>query len=276
MAGYNDGYGQQRQMQFAFPPFTGWVRKLIMANAAVFLVVLLLGFAPGVQNSVVDFLGLNPGMWASYIPAIWQPVTYAFLHSPDNLGHVLWNMLYLYFFGRMVEGAVGGSRFIFFYITAAVVAGLVQLGLGLALGQHAVTIGASGAALAVLVAAATLQPHSQVILIFIPVKLWVLAAILVAMDVFPLIRELQGAQSDHVAHLVHVVGAAYGFAMVRKRWIWKDPLAEWERRKAESVQKKRVDDDARMDAILAKISREGVGSLSRSEKAFLNQRSAGK
>lgn len=277
MAGYDDGFGQQ-QMQLALPPLTLWVRKLMIANGAVFLALFILGFMSlGAQAAVVDFLGINPGMWRSFIPAIWQPVTYAFLHDLQGLGHLLFNMLGLYFFGTMLESMIGSRRFIVFYVAAAVVGALLQLGFMLAIGRDTTTIGASGSVMGLIVAAATLRPHSQVLFIFVPVKLWVLASILVAVDVFPLLLELQqGLPPGRIAHMVHIGGAAYGFLAVWRGWIYKDPIAVLERRRAVAETERRISDDARMDQLLAKISREGLGSLSRAEKAFLNKRSARK
>ncbi|QDV07131.1 Rhomboid family protein [Planctomycetes bacterium Poly30] len=278
MASYDDGYGSQPRMQLALPPLTEWVKKLMIANAGIFLALFLLGFfSLGAQNAVIDFLGINPGMWRSFIPAIWQPVTYAFLHDTQGLGHLLYNMLGLFFFGTMLESMIGGRRFIFFYLTAAVVGALLQLGFMLAIGRDTATIGASGAVMGLIVAAATLQPHAQVLFIFIPLKLWVMASILVAIDVFPLLLELQrGLPPGRIAHMVHIGGAAYGFLAVKRRWIWKDPIAVIERRRAVADTERRISDDARIDQLLAKISREGLGSLSRSEKTFLNKRSARK
>ncbi|MFT5733880.1 MAG: membrane associated rhomboid family serine protease [Planctomycetota bacterium] len=275
MAGFDDGYGSQAQGGLSFPPLTGWVRKLMIANGAIFLVMFFIGFISlGLQESIVDFLGLNPGMWRAFIPAIWQPVTYAFLHDLQGLGHLLFNMLGLYFFGTMLEGLIGGRRFLSFYLISAVVGAVLQLGFMLAIGRDTPTVGASGAVMGVIVAAATMRPQAQVIFIVIPMKLWVLAAILVAFDVFPLLVELQrGLPPGRVAHMVHIGGAVFGFLAVKRRWVWLDPFTALERRKVVAETQRRVDDDARMDQLLAKIGREGLGSLSRSEKAFLNKRS---
>ncbi|MEM6672658.1 MAG: rhomboid family intramembrane serine protease [Planctomycetota bacterium] len=275
MTSYDDGYGRP-QMQLALPPLTPWVKRLLIANVTVFVffVVVGLGSIP-LQNRIIDFLAIDPDMWRSFIPAVWQWVTYAFVHDMNGLGHLFFNMLMLYFFGTMLEGIIGSRRFITHYLIAAVAGAVLHLAFMLMLGRTSTAIGASGAVLGVTVAAATLRPHAQVLFLFIPVKLWVLAAVLVAFDVYPLIRELSGGLPEgRVAHFVHLGGALYGFVAARQRWLWRDPLAVLERKRAVAQTERQIGDQQRLDALLDKINREGIGSLSRSEKAFLKKASA--
>lgn len=276
MASYDDGYGAQPRMQLSLPPLTMWVKRLMIANAAIFIGLFLVGFAPEIQVQIIDILGLNPGMWRNGIPAVWQFFTYAFLHDAQGLGHILYNMLGLFFFGTMLESMLGARRFIVFYGSAALAGALLHLVFMLLIGRDSTTIGASGAVMGVIVAAATLRPHDQVLFIFIPVKLWVLAAILVAVDIFPLLQELQSGGGDRIAHTVHLGGALFGFLAVKRRWIWSDPIAAIQKKRAVADAERRLSEDARMDQLLAKIGRDGLGSLSKSEKAFLNKRSARK
>lgn len=262
----------------SLPTLTPWVKRLMLANATIFVALFIFGFASlPVQGKILDVLGLNPGMWRDMIPAIWQPITYAFLHDQQGLFHLLFNMLMLFFFGTLLEAMLGGRRFIVFYLASAVVGAILHLVVMLLIGRDTPTIGASGAIMGVLIASATLRPHDQVMFIFIPVKLWVLAAILVAMDVFPLLLQLQqGGGGGRTAHTVHLGGQIFGYLAVKRRWIWKDPIATFENKRAVAQAQREVSDDARMDQLLAKIGRDGLGSLSKSEKAFLNKRSARK
>ena len=157
---------------------------------------------------------------------------------------------------------------------AAIAGAVLHLVFMLILDRPSTAIGASGAVLGITVAAATLRPHAQVLFLFIPVKLWVLAAVLVAFDVYPLIREFStGVPEGRIAHFVHLGGAAYGFAAAKRGWLMKDPLAVLERKRAVAQAEKKMGDRARLDALLDKISREGIGSLSRAEKAFLKKAS---
>ncbi len=270
---YDDGYGRP-QVQLQFPPFQGWIKKLILINVGVFLGLFFLGFpSEDAQRSVERLLALDPPAWWGGFPPLWQPFTYGWLHSLRDPGHIFGNMLLLYFFGEMVQSQVGDRRFITHYVIALVLGGVVHLALAPLMDWTAPALGASGAVTAMVVAAASMRPRAMVLFIVIPLKLWVLAAILVAKDVFFFLSELQGSGGTGVAHSIHLAGAAYGFLAVRWRWIWSDPLAAIERKRAVADMERQLSDDARMDQLMAKISREGIGSLTRGEKGFMKRQS---
>lgn len=270
---YDDGYGRP-QVQLQFPPFQGWIKKLILINVGVFLGLFFLGFvSEDAQRSVERLLALDPPAWWGGFPPLWQPFTYGWLHSLVDPGHIFGNMLLLYFFGEMVQSQVGDRRFITHYVIALVLGGVVHLALAPLMDWTAPALGASGAVTAMVVAAASMRPRAMVLFIVIPLKLWVLAAILVAKDVFFFLSELQGSGGTGVAHSIHLAGAAYGFLAVRRRWIWSDPLAAIERKRAVADMERQLSDDARMDQLMSKISREGIGSLTRGEKGFMKRQS---
>lgn len=56
----------------------------------------------------------------------WQLITYMFLHSTQGLSHLFFNMFALFMFGGLIERVFGSARFLFFYITVGIGAGLVQ------------------------------------------------------------------------------------------------------------------------------------------------------
>ena len=89
---------------------TPWVIRLIVANVVVFF---LEASVPGVKG------------WGELVPALmlvrpWTLVTYMFLHA--GAGHILFNMLGLYFFGPRLEVRLGGSRFLALYFTSGIAA----------------------------------------------------------------------------------------------------------------------------------------------------------
>ncbi len=57
----------------------------------------------------------------------WQLLTYGFIHDPDNISHVLFNMLALTMFGAPLEYTWGNRRFLTYYLVCVVGAGLCQL-----------------------------------------------------------------------------------------------------------------------------------------------------
>ena len=277
MSQWDQGPSGPPQMRLSLPPLTPMVKRLMIVNAAVFIGVVMLGFMPGVQRRFVDLFGISPAVWRDWFPLapLWQPLTYGFLHSAQTLNHLLFNMLTLYMIGGMLEAQIGGRRLLFHYLVAVVVGGLAYLAVALMTSGQVSAIGASGACMAVLVAAATLRPNATVLLIVFPVPLKFIAGLLVIYDLFAVVMQLQGAAASGVAHSIHLAGAAYGFVAVRRRWIWADPLSAFERKRAAAEVQQQQSDEQRMDELLAKINREGMGSLSGREREFL-KRQAGR
>lgn len=257
--------------QLAVPRWTPMVKRLILANAAVYVLTLLLGFHEAAYAWVLRVFGFWPAAWWHALPwiPVWQPFTYAFLHAKAP-SHLLWNMLMLFFFGSMLEEIIGGRRFLTAYVGALLAGALVHLVFSVVPPLGGRAIGASGACLGVLVALATLRPATRVLLLFIPVTLKALAIGVVALDLVWLTINLQGGV-DGVAHGVHIGGALWGFWIARRGWIWHDPLVALEARRRARREERRISDEERMDQLLAKISREGMGSLTRSERAFLKR-----
>lgn len=270
---FRSEWGEAPQGGLALPRVTGVTRKLLIANGAVWLVVfLLLRFAPSLGGPIKRGLQLDPELWQAWFPFVplWQLATYGFLHAPFDVTHVLFNLLTLYFFGTALEGVIGGRRFLWLYMVALLLGGVVQLALSFASlaagGEAYPTLGASGAVMAVLVAMATLQPNSTVIFFLFPLRLRTLALILVGLDVF---RMLSGGVG--VAWAVHLTGAAYGFLAVRRGFVWGDPLQALARRRERAEVEREQDDAQRLDELLARIHDKGLGSLSEREKAFLKR-----
>jgi membrane associated rhomboid family serine protease len=91
-------------LSMSFPPFTGFIRRLILANVAVFFAVALLGLiAPSIQSFLLDHLSLTP--YSVLHGQLWQLLTYSFL----NLGifDILFSMLSLWFIGSYLESTLG-------------------------------------------------------------------------------------------------------------------------------------------------------------------------
>src|SRR5579863_3507606 len=129
---------------------------LIAANVVVFLLQLQSG---GALDGVFALWPLQPIGGVSYFH-IWQIITYAFLHSTDNITHLLFNMLGLWMFGAEIERFVGSRRLLSCYFASVVTAALTQLFVPELLGaQPAPTIGASGGVFGLLLAYALLFPH---------------------------------------------------------------------------------------------------------------------
>jgi membrane associated rhomboid family serine protease len=264
-------YRETGGYQLSLPPMQPVTKWLLIANLAIWLpMVVLYHAAPSVGVPLYRLLALEPELWAGWAPLVpvWQLVTYGFMHSPDSPMHLFGNLLWLYFFGTFLEGLIGSRSFVAHYVIALLLGAGVQLGLGLAAGDMRPTVGASGAVMAVVIAMALLRPHMRVIFLFVPVPLWALAAVKVFLDVFGALTG-QGA----VAHGVHLTGAVWALVAVRSGLIWRDPVAWLEARRKVTERRKEATDSERLDVLLARISKEGIGSLTHRERAFLKRMS---
>src|SRR5262249_30392603 len=90
---------------------------------------------------------------------VWRVLTYAFLHSTSGLLHLVFNMLFLWWFGTDVEDIYGPREFLALYLIAAVLGGLAYIFSYLAgMGSNLPCVGASGAVMAVMVLCALHYP----------------------------------------------------------------------------------------------------------------------
>ena len=280
----DDGGAPRATVQMGLPRLTPAVKWLMLANVGLFLVSFAVYFLgrvaeqPRLWDLVFGHLRLVPEDWRTFFAGlpVWQLLSYGFLHARTDLGHVLFNMLSLYFFGTMLESLIGTRRFLLTYFAAMVAGAIVYLVPALVFGGvfDIPVLGASGACLGIVVAMAALRPATRVLFIVFPLTLRTLALILIAFDVFGLLVTIAENASGGVAHLVHLGGVAYGFLAVRTGLIALDPVEYMERRRAVKEVEQAATDEVRMDQLLEKIHREGMSSLSRSEKEFLKRMSA--
>ena len=268
---WNDPYSGGGGSQIAMPSMTPVVKKIVIINVAIW-VVLYFGarFSGAFTSTLTQTFGVLPQLWRDWLPffPIWQPLTYGFVHV--DAMHVLFNMLGVYFFGTMLEGIIGSRRFLAMYLGSILFSGLCVLLFGFFTSPLANTIGASGGVLAIVVATAVLRPNTPVIFIIFPMTLKVMAMIFVGLDLLRALDSLTGV-GGNVSWMAHLSGAAFGFVLVRKGLIWRDPVQAVEAWNEERQEHKREKDGERLDDLLAKINREGIHSLSASEKAFLKR-----
>lgn len=216
---------------------------------------------------------------------LYKLLTSVFAHSTTTIFHVIFNMLFLYVFGRELEAIYGKRGFIVFYLVAGTVAILAEIiALGASGSLDARVYGASGAVLGVVVLFTLYYPNRQILFIFIPMPVWVLCLIFIAWDVIGAL----GRGGDGIAHVAHLAGAAVGFlywyAGARTR-SWGGPIALWKRlrgaprrgRPAPIIPMPRREDPTtrqislRIDELLAKISATGMDSLTEEERSFLRE-----
>jgi membrane associated rhomboid family serine protease len=211
-----------------FPPFTRAVKTLIIANVAVYLVMMLSRLTvPGLAEFAEFYLYLRPA--AVVHGQIWQLVTYAFIHDPHSVMHLLLNMLGLWMFGSQFEMDFGERRFYEFYFWCVVGAALTTIAVG-ALGLFAyhfvpfalfrvmgaiwlqATIGASGGIYGLLIAFGILNGDRQVYVFPFPIA--IKARYIVAIWLFIAFVSAFGG-ANGVAEFAHLGGALFGWIYLR-------------------------------------------------------------
>lgn len=260
--------------QLALPRLTPGTRALLIANASIFVVSFLLFLvAQEVWRSVVYWLGLQPAAWRDLSPfvPVWQLLTYGFLHSVQDLMHLPFNMLMLYFFGTMLEGMIGTRRFLLAYFSAQLIGAFFFLVPGILLDGTTSAIGASGAVYGIMIAMATLRPKQMVLVFFIPITLGVLALVFLAITLFSAALQWKAGAGGGVAHLVHLGGIVYGFLAVRTGILFADPVTAIQRSRKIRAFERHQDDEEKVDLLLDKINREGMSALSKREREFLKR-----
>ena len=190
----------------SFPPGVKW---LIVANCAVFLLDFLVSLFS---------TGLFSGPFA-LVPrevihgAIWELVTYMFLHSlAPPFFHLLFNMLALWMFGRSVEMTWGTQRFVRYYFICGVGAGVCVVIINMLVGNpNQQVIGASGAIYGLLLAFGMLFPDQTVMMSFLfPIKAKYMVMI------YGAIAFLSSFQTGNpVSNLAHLGGMLFGYVYIR-------------------------------------------------------------
>ncbi|GIW95987.1 MAG: rhomboid family intramembrane serine protease [Pirellulaceae bacterium] len=260
------------------------VFTLVIVNAAVLVADLLFG---GSQHRVAGWLSLDPlDLWRPWL--WWHFLTYGFVHDPDVVGHIVLNMFVLYMFGRDVEGHFGPRSFLRFYLSSIVICGLVWAVRQVLLYGPDVSarlIGASGAVTATFLAFVCLYPRRTILLFFvIPLPAWVVGVLFVLVDLAGFQSGGPAAGWGQVAFDVHLVGAVLGLLYGRYgsswQWSWPglDPSRWWRRLwrprlrvRHEDLCDDDSDMDRRADALLDKVAKHGINSLTPSERRFLEQ-----
>jgi membrane associated rhomboid family serine protease len=145
----------------------------------------------------------------------WQLVTYALLHDPGSIGHLLLNAIALFQFGPAVEQALGARRYGAYLLVCVVGAALLQLAFaasglaGTALGG---TIGASGGIYGVLLAYGLMFPNQRLMLLIPPIPMKARTMVIV-FGAISLLMGVTGAQAG-IAHFAHLGGMLFGWALL--------------------------------------------------------------
>ncbi len=191
--------------------FPSGVKWLIISNVAVYLVYFFGSLIKGAP--IFGSLVLMPA--AVIRGAVWQLVTYLFLHSLTSFWHILFNMLTLWMFGAPIEETWGTRRFLQYYFICGIGAGICVVLANLAFGDpYQRVIGASGAIYGLLLAYGMLFPNQTVLFSFLfPIKAKYMVMI---MGVLAFMASFQGGST--VSNLAHLGGMLFGFAYMKTQF----------------------------------------------------------
>jgi membrane associated rhomboid family serine protease len=200
-------------ISFSFPPFEGWVRRIILACTGIYLFQAVMRvFAPSVVGVMQEWLALIPAEVMH--GRVWQLVTYSLLH--ESFSHVFFNMLTLWFIGAYLERDWGPRRFIECYTFCVVGAALVTIAIAYThfLGASPVTgtVGASGGIFGLLMAFGILYADQEMYLFPLPfrIKAKYLVGIWVVVAIVAVFEPAKG-----VAVFAHLGGLLFGFLWVK-------------------------------------------------------------
>lgn len=276
--------------------------QLIIINVVVFVVLGLLRVVADLGGAEEIFFFIDkqfmiPPTGSEFITRPWTMITYMFNHA--GLMHILFNMLWFYFFGRLIIEYLGNEKLISIYVVGGIAGAVAYLfmynvvpfyivrsgGLGM--------VGASAAIDAIVIAAATLLPNYTIQLLFFgPVRIKYIAIFSVVISV------LSATGGNAGGNIAHLGGAGIGFLYIKSlnggtdigRWVivvmnfFKSFFVSQPKMTVNYSSKKKktakttsttkttasnIADQTEIDAILDKISQSGYESLSKEEKQKL-------
>jgi rhomboid family protein len=279
--------------------------QIILINIVVYValifikVILTFSGGAGAYDQLMQWLML-PAFVPEFLRKPWTLITYFFLH--ERFFHILFNMLFLYWFGKIIKEFLGGSKVVNLYVLGGLAGGIFYILIYNTVPYFAeridasMMLGASAGVFAVVVGAATFMPNYTIFLMFIgPMRIKYIALFYVI---------LAFAQSTGVnagGELAHLGGAALGFFYIKKlqqgsdwgSWLHSffgfiksffksQPKVKVTYRKSAGSKKTRTASAAtesrpdsgntsqeEIDAILDKISQSGYESLTKEEKQKL-------
>jgi membrane associated rhomboid family serine protease len=279
--------------------------KLIFINVVLFVIlgvwfVVLRLFTPGVSlvglravfsDTVLKYL-MVPSLPGELLVKPWTIITYMFTHF--NIWHILFNMLMLYWFGRIFLQYLSSKQMLSTYLLGGLAGAAFYIlfmnvfpGLRGYLGGA--MLGASASIMAVVMAISLYVPNYTIYLFFLgPVRLKYIAIAFVIIDVLMIASDNAGG------NIAHLGGAIYGFWFTYRlkkgqdSGLWLNKTMDWivslfkPRPKLNVTYRKtpgKVSDEAfnrnkikqqqEIDRILDKIARGGYEGLTKSEKETL-------
>ena len=180
--------------------------QLIFINVTVFVAVTLIGIVLQLFNysagSTFEWLEL-PASLTRFIVQPWSLLTYMFMHA--DLLHILFNMLWLYWFGKLFLCVFSAKHLRGLYVLGGICGGLLYMvaynvfPYFRPMADFSFMVGASASVLAIVAAVAYREPNYPIRLLLLgTIRLKYLALIVIGMDLLLITSSNAGG---HIAHL---------------------------------------------------------------------------
>ena len=262
--------------------------KIILINVIIFIgasfieVFLTLSGGGNLFKLIINKLML-PASFTSFILQPWSLISYFFLHL--NFTHILWNMLFLYWFGKIIQDNIGNNAVISLYVLGGIIGGLSYMALFNIIPYYenriseSLMLGASAGVFSIVAGSATLLPNYTFYLLFLgPVRIKYIALFYI------LLSFLDVTGSNAGGEIAHLGGAFIGYLFIRQLqnginmgegiiniinlFNRKENKKERKETIINEEHKSDISQDE-IDNILDKISESGYSSLSKKEKEKL-------
>ena len=264
--------------------------RLLIINVAIFIFIqvwLAIGRLGGASDDIIYHIFTLDPNFTRLLYHPWGILTSIFSHF--DFIHLLFNMVFLYFAGKIYEDIFDSKRLLITYIIGGIFGGLAEIiiqSLFFPLKESALVVGASGSIMAIFVAVAFHSPNMKVQLFGrFSIRLYFVA-------LFFLIQDIIGiGKNDGIAHFAHLGGAIFGVLSVQNSTllnrietgftsVFKGKFGTSKKQQPKSrfksnedYNQERREQQIQTDKILDKISKGGYESLTKQEKDFLFKQS---
>ena len=251
------------------------LEKIIFLNVAIYLAPFLINtilFLFNIKNiDLIKWFTIDAD-FGQLIFKPWSIITYGFLHG--SFSHIFWNMIILYYFGKILNNLFGDELLKKLYLSGIAVGGVTYVIsyniFPVFSGVESVMIGASAGVMSVLFYLASYSPQMGIRIFFFDIKIIYIALFLFFYDI------IQIPLNNSGGHIAHIGGAIWGYYYcisnnkgVEYTQSFFNIFKKTKKKNSEHRQTNNNFDQKKIDSILDKISDSGYDSLTKKEKEYL-------
>ena len=251
------------------------LEKIIFLNVAIYLAPFLINtilFLFNIKNiDLIKWFTIDAD-FGQLIFKPWSIITYGFLHG--SFSHIFWNMIILYYFGKILNNLFGDKLLKKLYLSGIVAGGLTYVisynVFPVFRGVESVMIGASAGVMSVLFYLASYSPQMGIRIFFFDIKIIYIALFLFFYDI------IQIPLNNSGGHIAHIGGAIWGYYYCISNNQGEDftqsifnIFKTTKKKNTKASQNNNNFDQKKIDSILDKISDSGYDSLTKKEKEYL-------